>query len=229
LRPGGTAYDAVFGYANANQDDVLIPVGRRNLVTPKPIDRGQPSVFRPGIVLNAFTVKNVPRTQDVTWRVTGPSGEIRTATASGLYPRNCILAPAPPSADLVLTKTADRAQLSAGQRGTYRIHVRNRGPNIALRVRIADHVDPRLELLSASTNRGSCTTSGQLVSCRIAALPPGARVLVLVAVRARGAGRIVNRAVATHSRRDPTPRNNVGSAVITVTGRTGGVAPAFTG
>jgi hypothetical protein len=105
----------------------------------------------------------------------------------------------------------------------------NRGPNVALQVRILDNVDPRLELLSASTNRGSCTTSGQLVSCRIAALPPGARVLVIVAVRARGPGTITNRAVATHSRRDPTPGNNVDSAVITVAGRTGAVSPAFTG
>jgi uncharacterized repeat protein (TIGR01451 family) len=229
LRPGGTTFEAVFGYSNANQKAVLIPVGGRNHVSPRPIDRGQPSVFRPGIVLNAFTVRNVPRTQNLTWTVTGPRGEIRTATATARYPRNCILAPAPPSADLVLTKTADDSQLTAGQRGTYRIHVLNRGPNIALQVRIVDHVDPRLELLSASTNRGSCTTSGQRVTCRIAALPPGARVLVVVAVRARGGGTITNRAVATHSRRDPTPRNNVDSAVIVVTGRTGAVSPAFTG
>jgi uncharacterized repeat protein (TIGR01451 family) len=229
LKPGGTTYDAVFGYANASQDDVLIPVGRRNLVSPGPIDRGQPNVFTPGVFLNAFTVKDVPRTQDLTWTVTGPNGAIYRTTASGKYPRNCITAPAPPSADLVLTKTVTPARLSAGQRGTYRIHVLNRGPNIALQVRIVDDVDSRLELLSASTNRGSCTTSGQRVTCRIAALPPGAHVVVIVAVRARGSGTIPNRAAATHSQRDPTPGNNVDSAVITVSGRTGGVSPAFTG
>lgn len=229
LRPGSATYDAVFGYANATQDDVLIPVGRRNHVAPTPIDRGQPTLFNPGIVLNAFTVKNVPRTKDLTWTVIGPGGQTRTATASGRFERNCITAPPPPSADLVLTKTVTPAQLTAGQRGTYRIHVLNRGPNIALQVRIVDDVDPRLELLSASTNRGSCTTSGQRVTCRIAALPPGAPVVVVVAVRARAGGTITNRAVVTHSRRDPTPGNNVGSAVITVTGRTGGVLPAFTG
>jgi uncharacterized repeat protein (TIGR01451 family) len=230
LRAGApTTYDAVFGYVNASQDDVIIPVGRKNHVSPKPINRGQPNVFRPGIVLNAFTVRDVPRTQDLTWAVTGPGGETRTATASARYPRNCITAPPARSADLVLTKTVADATLTAGQRGTYRIHVVNRGPNIALRVRIIDDVDSRLELLSASTSRGSCATSGQRVTCRIVALPPGAHVLVVVAVRARGAGTVTNRAVATHSRRDPTPRNNVDSVVITVTGRTGAVAPAFTG
>lgn len=229
LRPGGTTFDAVFGYANGNQDEVIIPVGGRNHVAPAPIDRGQPSVFNPGVVLNAFTVRNVPRTQELTWRVTLPGGDVRTATASARYPRNCITAPTPATADLVLTKTVADATLTAGQRTTYRIDVVNRGPNIALHVRIVDVVDPRLELLSASTTRGSCATSGQRVTCAIAALPPGARVVVVVAVRARTAGTIRNVASARHSGRDPTPHNNVDSVKVVVTGSIGGVAPAFTG
>jgi uncharacterized repeat protein (TIGR01451 family) len=224
-----TRYDAVLGYVNGNQQDVTIPVGRSNLVVPAPIDRGQPSVFRPGVVLNAFTVKDVPVTRELTWAVHLPGGEIRSATASAKFPRNCITAPAPPTADLVLTKTVNDAQLIAGQRGTYTIHVVNRGPSVAFAVRITDVVDPRLQLLSASTNRGSCTTSGQRVACTIAALPPGAFVRIVVAVRAQGAGTIRNIATATHSRRDPTPGNNVDSATVTVFGRAGGVSPAFTG
>ncbi len=230
LRVGApSTYDAVFGYANGNQEDVIVPVGRGNLVAPAPIDRGQPSVFTPGVVLNAFTVKNVPRSQDLKWAVRLPGGDARTATATARFPRNCITAPEPPGADLVLTKMVDRARLTAGQRGTYRIHVVNRGPNIALHARIVDVIDSRLELLSASTTRGNCTTSGQRVMCTIKVLPPGAPVVVVVAVRAREAGTIRNVAVVTHPGRDPTPSNNVDSAVITVRGTIGGVAPAFTG
>ena len=222
-------YDAIFGYVNASGANAIIPVGRNNLVAPTPNDRGQPSVFRPGIVRNAFTVKNVPRTQELTWVVTLPGGDTRTATASAHFPRNCITAPAPQTADLVLTKTVDEGRLTAGQRGTFRIHVLNRGPNIALRVRIVDDVDARFDLLSASTSRGRCTTSGQRVTCNIDALPPGARVVVVVAVRAREAGTIRNIASAHHSRPDPTPGNNVDSATVVVVGRAGGVSPAFTG
>ena len=229
LRLGAPTYTAIFGYANASQDDVIIPVGRRNLVAPAPINRGQPTVFRPGVVLVAFAVRNVPRTRRLTWRVTLRDGEVRTTTASARFPRNCITAPPAPSADLVLTKSAKPTQVSAGQRVTYTVHVVNRGPNIALRVRIADVVDPRLDLLSASSTRGSCSTSGQRVSCRIVALPPGAGATVSVATRARGSGTIRNVAVATHSRRDPTRRNNVDSAVIQVSGVSGGVTPSFTG
>lgn len=229
LRLGAPTYTAIFGYANGSQDDVIIPIGRRNLVAPAPINRGQPGVFRPGVTLVAFTVRNVPRTQELTWRVTLRNGEVRTATASARYPRNCITAPPAPSADLVLTKSAAPAQVAAGQRVTYTVHVINRGPNIALQVRITDVVDPRLELLSASTTRGSCTTSGRRVSCRVVALPPGAGVTVTIAARARGGGTIRNVAVTTHNRRDPTRRNNVDSAVIHVTGVSGEVTPAFTG
>jgi uncharacterized repeat protein (TIGR01451 family) len=230
LRQGQTrTYDAVFGYANASEKAVTIPVGRQNLVTPRPIDRGQPSVFRPGIVLNAFAVRNVPRGRDLTWAVRLPNGEIRTTTVSARFPRNCITAPAHQTADLVLRKTVPGGEVFAGQRVTYTIDVANRGPNIALRVRIVDAVDPRLELLSASSTRGRCTTSGQRVLCTIAELPPGAITRVVVAVRPRSGGAIANVAAVTHSRRDPTPRNNVGRAVIHVSGRAGGLLPAFTG
>jgi uncharacterized repeat protein (TIGR01451 family) len=119
--------------------------------------------------------------------------------------------------------------VTAGSRVTYRIHVYNRGPNVALRVRVKDAVDPRLDLLSASTTRGTCARSGQRVSCAIVELPPGERVTVVVAVRPRSGGTFRNIATVTHSRRDPTPGNNVGAAVIHVRGRVGGVSPAFTG
>src|SRR5205814_1346884 len=122
-------YDAIFGYANASGADASIPVGRRNLVVPAPFDRGQPSVFRPGVVLNAFAVRNIPRTRNLTWTVRIPNGEIRSATATARFPRNCITAPGPETADLVLTKTVDDAKLTAGQRGTFRIHVLNRRTN----------------------------------------------------------------------------------------------------
>ena len=230
LRQGLTrTYDAVFGYVNASQKKVTIPVGRRNVVTPRPIDRGQPSVFRPGIVLNAFAVRNVPRGRNLTWSVRLPNGEVRTTTVSARFPRNCITAPAQQSADLRLQKTVPRGVVFAGQRVTYTIDVTNSGPNIARRVRIVDVVDPQLEVLSASSTRGRCTTSGQRVSCSIAELPPGATTRVVLAVRPRSAGTVANVAVVTHSRRDPTPRNNVGRAVIQVNGRAGGVLPDFTG
>lgn len=222
-------FTAIFGYANGSQDDVIVPIGSRNHVAPAPNDRGQPTVFRPGVNNYAFSVANVPRTQDVTWTVHLPNGDVRTATATARYPRDCITAPPPATADLVLTKTVSPSRATAGQRVTFTIHVINRGPNIALQVRVTDVVDSRLELLSASSTRGTCSTAGQRVTCRVAEFPPGAGMTITVAVRARGAGTIRNAAVATHSRRDPTPGNNRRSAVVHVTGVSGAVGPSFTG
>jgi uncharacterized repeat protein (TIGR01451 family) len=230
LRVGSpTTYDAIFGYANASQEDVIVPIGSRNLVTPAPADRGQPTVFRPGVVLDAFTVENVPRSQELRWTVRLPNGEARTATASAQFPRNCITAPAPPSADLVVSKSVSSGTASAGQRVTYSINVFNRGPNIALKVKVVDNVDPRLELLSATTTRGTCVTSGRRVTCTIAELPPGVTVHIAIAVRVLSAGEIRNVAVATHSRGDPTKANNGDGAVLHATGEARRLEPGFTG
>jgi len=230
LRVGSPAtFDAIFGYVNASQENVAIPVGPRNIVTPAPADRGQPAVFRPGVVVDAFTVENVPRSQELRWTVRLPNGEARTATASAEFPRNCITAPTPPSADLVLRKSISSATASAGQRVTYAISVLNRGPNIALKVEVVDVVDPRLELLSATTTRGSCVTSGRRVTCTIAELPPGVTVHITVAVRVLSGGNIRNVAVATHSRGDPTRGNNADGAVLHATGEARRVEPGFTG
>ena len=116
---------------------------------PPPIDRGQPSVFiTRRSFRNAFTVSDSAAGEgDLTWTVKLPNGEIHgPTTATARFPRNCITSPAAPSADLVLQKNAPTGNVPAGRRLTYTIQVLNRGPNIALKVRIVDTVDPRLKL-----------------------------------------------------------------------------------
>ena len=44
----GSTYDVVFGYESDNPADVTIPIGLANVVLPRPINRGQPTVFSPG-------------------------------------------------------------------------------------------------------------------------------------------------------------------------------------
>lgn len=45
---GGGQYTAYFGYLNRSTKSVSIPVGPNNRLYPKPLDRGQPTVFQPG-------------------------------------------------------------------------------------------------------------------------------------------------------------------------------------
>jgi hypothetical protein len=51
----------------------------------------------------------------------------------------------------------------------------------------------------------------------------------VIAVRVLSSGTIRNVAVTTHSRRDPTLRNNIDTAVIRATGVSGATRPSFTG
>ena len=79
-RAGGT-YDATFGYQNDEATAITVPIGSANAVTPGGPDRGQPSVFSPGRVDEAFTVTGVPRGTSSTWTVRG-AGVERSATAT---------------------------------------------------------------------------------------------------------------------------------------------------
>jgi len=101
----------------------------------------------------------------------------------------------------------------------------------------AARLDAKTGLLNAVTWRhsarlnsdGRIASAGNMCHALHAYAPYPRALIVVVAVRAVGAGTAPNVAVATHSRRDPTPHNNIGRAVIHVTGRAAGVGPAFTG
>jgi len=45
-----------FGYNNTNSVQIVIPVGTNNFFTPQPQDRGQTTVFQPGVNFNQFVV-----------------------------------------------------------------------------------------------------------------------------------------------------------------------------
>ncbi|HEX4525442.1 MAG TPA: hypothetical protein VH108_01720 [Gaiellaceae bacterium] len=65
-KPGG-GFLAHFGYQNPNPDPVVSPA--ENTFVPDPADRGQPSVFQPGRVKDAFQVDSTGSA--LTWELTG--------------------------------------------------------------------------------------------------------------------------------------------------------------
>ena len=90
---GPAAYTAVFGYQNENPVPVYLPVGPANGFSPVPIDRGQPTAFRPGrspAEEGAFVTHFDG--SSLTWTVRDLS-----VTASASSPR-CETAPATPVA-----------------------------------------------------------------------------------------------------------------------------------
>ncbi len=87
---GDGTYSARFGYTNRNNGRVAIPVGRHNLFTPAPTDRGQPGILARGTQQGFFAdFDGAP----LTWRLRGPDGETRSATADSGTP-TCAVVPA---------------------------------------------------------------------------------------------------------------------------------------
>jgi hypothetical protein len=91
----GSTYDAVFGYENDNLDAENIPVGDANNFSPPPANRGQPTVFMPGTVTDAVTVKGIPDSVALTWTLAWTITNKVTATAD--FPIQCSEPPIPPT------------------------------------------------------------------------------------------------------------------------------------
>ncbi len=88
------SYIAYFGYKNANNQLVSIPVGYKNKFTSWPDNRLQPTQFEPGQQHFVFAVNF--NGSNLTWSLKGPDGQTRTVTASK-YSTPCEPKPPAPS------------------------------------------------------------------------------------------------------------------------------------
>ncbi|MEH3052403.1 MAG: isopeptide-forming domain-containing fimbrial protein [Patulibacter minatonensis] len=113
-----------------------------------------------------------------------------------------------PAADLVLTKTVDRAAANIGDALGYTLTVRNDGPATATGVRVTDTLPAGLTPGAVTTTTGTCATAGQTITCTIGALANGASATVTIGSTVRSsaaASTISNTAQATADQHDPTP------------------------
>jgi uncharacterized repeat protein (TIGR01451 family) len=134
-------------------------------------------------------------------------------------------APHRPDPDLVITKQADRPVAAVGERVTYTVTIRNRGPVGTEDVVIGEALE-RGQTFSSVSGRGSgrCerrTVRGvDAVVCRVGDLGPGAsRTLRFTTRITGGAGRFENNvAVVGSSTPETSARNNVATARVRVRG-----------
>ncbi len=236
VRRTGDTYIAVFGYTNLNREDVIVPVGPRNRVSPGPADQGQPTTFRGGNAYATFAVRDVPVGRTVTWSVT-TFGDVHTASAT-VEGRECVRTPVDDPVDVAITKVGRPASVATGQRVDYTLVVRNVGNTTAYAVTVNDvPVDQRVQLISAATSRGRCgfrdrDGPGQLVTCFLGDLAPGDSATISIGGRAVAEGIARNRALVLSLPLDSGANNSAASSVrITpASGVAGvGVRPPFTG
>ncbi|MGZ4396095.1 MAG: hypothetical protein ACXVZ2_12115 [Gaiellaceae bacterium] len=103
---GSGSYDATFGYTNENSTAQTVAMGSGNYFTPPPDDRGQTTVFQPGTVHNAFTVKAIPSATKLTWTVT-LNGHTESVSVNSSFSRSCSTTPAIHVSVDCVTKNAD--------------------------------------------------------------------------------------------------------------------------
>jgi uncharacterized repeat protein (TIGR01451 family) len=132
------------------------------------------------------------------------------------------LAAAQESADLALTKVADRTQVRIGETITFTITLTNLGPASATGVVFGDPVPDPLNLVSFTCSQG--TISGQSF-CAVDSLPSGASVTaILVATPitnpAKSERRFSNTAfIAESATPDPNSSNNSASLKLHIIGK----------
>ncbi|MFL5737671.1 MAG: hypothetical protein ACJ76P_10065 [Actinomycetota bacterium] len=127
--------------------------------------------------------------------------------------------PPPPSADVSVTKTDSADPVNPGDGYSYDLVVRNNGPDAATNVALSDAVPAALSIDSVHDGGGSCSTTGQDVSCDLASLANGATWTVTLDVTldpAHPGGTVTNTATVSATESDPDSSNNSSTQDTTV-------------
>jgi uncharacterized repeat protein (TIGR01451 family) len=127
-----------------------------------------------------------------------------------------------PSADLALTKTADRKNVKIGQTITFTITVTNLGPDTATGIYFGDSLPDPLNFISASCDKGP-TFGG---ACAVDSLAVGESATITIVATpitnpARSERKFTNTAfIAESATFDPNPANNTASLQLHIAGNT---------
>ena len=118
-----------------------------------------------------------------------------------------------PSADVSVTQTDSPDPVIKGNTLTYTITVKNNGPSPATGIVVTDTLPFDATFQSATSTQGSCTRSGQKVTCNIGSLANGVSKTVTVKVTpTKHDMTIQNKVSASASERDPSGGNNSSTA-----------------
>ena len=127
-----------------------------------------------------------------------------------------------PTADLALTKTADRKSVKIGETITFTITVTNLGPDTATGIYFGDAIPDPLNFVSASCDKG--TTFGG--ACAVDSLAVGESATITVVTTpitnpAQSERKFTNTAfIAESTTFDPNPDNNTASLQLHIVGNT---------
>lgn len=110
-------------------------------------------------------------------------------------------------ADLGVTKSASNNP-GVGMDMTYTVNVINNGPAAASNVTVVDSLPASVDFISASPSRGSCSESGNVVTCNLDSINNGAGAVIEIVVRPREQRTITNRVSVSGTQTDPYAPND---------------------
>jgi uncharacterized repeat protein (TIGR01451 family) len=119
------------------------------------------------------------------------------------------------SADLFVSKKANKAQVTINRKLTYTVAVTNNGPDLATGVVVTDTLPLNTVLVAGSTTPGYAL-SGRTLTFNVGALATGQGTNLVVAIKPKVTGKIVNKVNAAGNETDPNTTNNFAKAKATV-------------
>ncbi|HWG89712.1 MAG TPA: hypothetical protein VNZ52_02585 [Candidatus Thermoplasmatota archaeon] len=139
-----------------------------------------------------------------------------TVAAAFLVLSGGAAAQAPGPSDLSLTKTDSVDPATVGENLTYTIAVRNNGPNRQTGVTVTDTIPSGATILNATSSTGTCTVTGQTVTCNVGGLASGATATVTIIVVPTSPGTLSNTASVSAGQADTNSANNADTETTTV-------------
>jgi choice-of-anchor A domain-containing protein/uncharacterized repeat protein (TIGR01451 family) len=111
-----------------------------------------------------------------------------------------------PSADLRVTKTADRLKVEVGDVVTYTVTVHNAGPGAAQDVVLTEKTSiTNATIVSVSTSQGMCRTAHAPAACYLGTIEPGQTVTIVVRLAATKVGKLPNSVTVNAATLTPDP------------------------
>ncbi|MFD8009058.1 calcium-binding protein [Streptomyces sp. NPDC058955] len=132
----------------------------------------------------------------------------------------------PAGVDVSVTKTGPGA-VGIGDTATYTVRVTNNSTSTsATSVQLTDTLTGTATILSATTDRGTCTTVPGRVTCAIGTLAPtggpsGSTATVTIVAEPSRTGTLTDTATVTAAQTDPAPGNNTATRATTVSNTRG--------
>ena len=119
--------------------------------------------------------------------------------------------------DISLVKTVDKKRVSVGKEVEFTLTVRNNGPDRARQVTITDTLPNGLRILGVTTSVGSCTVSGQTISCELGDMEVNDEITITYQTRVTRAGTFASTATAQTVNYEVTLVNNEDTAGVVAT------------